>query len=87
MEFVGEDEWRIGDEVEDSDKRDYSFGQSIRKWWDHKLWENKKARDLVVVLSIRYKLDEVMYEVMFHDDEAVELPSKIATKVNVKDTS
>ena len=87
IKFVGEDEWMISDEVEDSDKRDYSFGQSIRKWWDHKLWESKKTRDLVVVLSIRYKLDEVMYEVMFNDDEAVELPSKIATQVNVKDTS
>jgi hypothetical protein len=42
-------------------------------------------RDLRVILSIRYKWEDMLFDVMFDDDEAVELPSPRANEVGLNE--
>lgn len=50
----------------------------------HWFWcETKRQRDLKVVLSIRYKFENRMYDVMFDDKHSVELPCRFAQEVQI----
>lgn len=73
LAFVSDDEW----EMQQTNQKD-----STSSWWKEKLVGTKqKRRDLVVVLSIQYKLDNKLYQVMFNDNESVDLPSQYGEKV------
>mmetsp|Transcript_33552 Transcript_33552/g.70547 ORF Transcript_33552/g.70547 Transcript_33552/m.70547 type:complete len:473 (+) Transcript_33552:789-2207(+) len=60
--------------------------RTLSKWWKTLRWMApprvvEKKRDLVVVLTVRYEWDGRMYDVMFRDEEAVDLPSRFAREV------
>jgi hypothetical protein len=77
--FISEDEWTI---TQPSQCITHSAFGRVFEWCKEKLrFKSKKSRDLMVVLSIRYKWRDKMYDVMFNDDEAVDLPSPFAQEV------
>jgi hypothetical protein len=58
-----------------------SFKQWVRGLWNAEPEDQKQERDLVVVLSVRYKYDDKTYAVLFQEDETVDLPSQYAEPV------
>lgn len=81
--FISEDEWTIQQPTECITPSTYS---RVLEWYKEKIWcKSKKTRDLIVVLSIRYKWRNKMYDVMFDDDEAVDLPSPFAQEVCINE--
>jgi len=71
--FISEDEWTIQQLTECITPSTYY--SRVLEWYKETIWyRSKKTRDLIVVLSIRYKWRNKMYDVMFYDDEAVDLP-------------
>jgi len=78
LAFVSDDEWEIQHTIQkESNTRNSLFG-----WWKEELVGTKQnRRDLAVVLSIQYKWNNKLYQVMYHDDEAVDLPSQHAEEV------
>ena len=59
--------------------------QKVSRWykqlWDENPDTTYTKRQLRVVLSIRYKWENNLYDVMFYDDEAVQLPSTRSKEV------
>ena len=53
----------------------------MRGLWNAEPEDQKQERDLVVVLSVRYKYDDKTYAVLFQEDETVDLPSQYAEPV------
>ncbi|KAL7478171.1 hypothetical protein ACHAW6_003947, partial [Cyclotella cf. meneghiniana] len=54
--------------------------------WSKRQWNGpppkaETLRDLVAVLSIRYKWEDKLFDVIFYDNEAIELPSSRAKEV------
>jgi hypothetical protein len=81
--FISEDAWTIQQPTECITPSTYS---RVLEWYKEKIWfKSKKTRDLIVVLSIRYKWHDRMYDVMFYDDEAVDLPSPFAQEVCINE--
>ena len=79
LAFVSEDEWEI---QPTNQKEGNTRIHAFQEWWKEKLVGTKqKRRDLSVVLSIQYKWNNKLYQVMYHDDEAVDLPSQNAEEV------
>lgn len=93
MAYVGEDGWVA---VKDDDDRaefnqinsirsvQTGFVQLMKKWWKgtHRFgYKTMKQRDLKVVLSIRFKLEDKLYDVIFDDEQAIELPCRFAQEV------
>ena len=77
LAYVSEDEWEIQQTIQKGNTRN-----SLFCWWKEKLTATKqKRRDLVVVLTIQYKWNNKLYQVMYHDDEAVDLPSQYGEEV------
>lgn len=79
--FVSDDEWEVQPTTnQKGNRRNRLFGS-----WKEKLMGTKqKRRDLRVVLSIQYKWSNKLYQVMYHDDEAVDLPSQHAEETVVE---
>jgi hypothetical protein len=77
--FISEDDWTV---PQPSQCITHSAFGRVFEWCKEKLrFKSKKSRDIIVVLSIRYKWRDKMYDVMFNDDEAVDLPSPFAQEV------
>ena len=51
------------------------FTDFFAKWFRGKLWATAKKRGLVIVLLVIYKWDGSMYDMMFYDDDADNLPN------------
>jgi hypothetical protein len=86
--FVSDDELLVKEEQTHSFhnvSRCYSNIRFLdRRWWEFKIWRESKAKtDLSVVLSVRYKWCDKMYEMTIFDDEAVDLPSQFAQQVSI----
>jgi len=91
LAFVTKDEWTVCSVQSSMEKNQRvhrynhnNFLPSFANWWK-KMWRmspEETKRDLAVVLSIQYKWNDKLYEVMFHDDEAVDLPSQFAREVS-----
>ncbi|KAL9186108.1 hypothetical protein ACHAXT_005346 [Thalassiosira profunda] len=84
LSFVSDDEWvdqRQPIEPGKSTHDEYPFARYLSRW-KGKLWAAEKRRDLAVLLSVRYKWADKTYDVIFRDDEAVELPSQFAREVD-----
>lgn len=81
LSYVSEDEWLV-------ERTQSSTIFTLGKWWK-KPWRRQieKRKDLVVVLSVRYKWDGKIYDAIYHDDEAVDLPSRFARVVNLTEPS
>mmetsp|Transcript_31916 Transcript_31916/g.67099 ORF Transcript_31916/g.67099 Transcript_31916/m.67099 type:complete len:485 (+) Transcript_31916:780-2234(+) len=87
LAFVSEDEWAQSKQGNrEGDKISYAFPRSWN-WWKEKHWAVENKRNLVVVLSVRYRLDDKMYDVMLYDDDAVDLPSQFAQEVSDVESS
>lgn len=81
--FISEDEWTIQQSTECIIPSTYS---RVLEWYKEKIWfKSRKTKDLIVVLSIRYKYRNKMYDVMFYDDESVDSPSPFAQEVCVNE--
>lgn len=86
LAYVGEDEWVTIQEDESREKLNLNnsirsaqtgFAQLLGIWWKGTpCYETMKRRDLKVVLSIRYRFEDQLHDMMFDDDQAVELPSR-----------
>jgi hypothetical protein len=91
---VRDEDRRLSDsDTSEKTNQQLSFYQKAFSWFTKQWKESPKLsdihRDLRVVLFIQYKWEDKLYEVMFEDDEAVELPSPRAreevhdTKINL----
>jgi len=79
LAFVSDDEWEM---QPTNQKEGNTRIHSFQEWWKEMLVGTKqKRRDLVVVLSIQYKWNNKLYQVMYHDNEAVDLPSQHAEEI------
>jgi len=76
LAFVSEDEWEIK-QTNQGNTRNSLF----KRWKETLVGTKQKKRDLRVVLSIQYKWNNKLYQVMYHDDEAVDLPSQHGEEV------
>jgi hypothetical protein len=84
LECISENDWISQSCISSQDTNEQAehkltFLQKISRWYK-RLWNEppdiaRSQRDFQVVLSIRYKFDTRLYDVMFMDNEAVELPS------------
>ena len=72
MAFVSEGVWDVGHNP-----------SLMASWWRKKTLAVEKKRNLVVVLSVRYKWGGKAYDVMFYDEDAVDLPSRHAEEISL----
>ncbi|KAL7531334.1 hypothetical protein ACHAXR_006594 [Thalassiosira sp. AJA248-18] len=89
LSYVSKDDWTMHQTPlnkqgggEGKNRSNNSFTFSLAKWWKGKMRADEEDRKLVVVLSVRYKWDDKLYDMMFYDDEAVDLPSQFAQEVS-----
>ena len=92
LAYIGDDGWV---EIEEDDREDTLphcntitsastvFTRLLERCWNWFWCETKGQRDLKVVLSIRYKFENRMYDVLFDDKQAVELPCRFAQEVQI----
>ena len=80
LDYVDKAEWMYGNSFRKSDKESdviqSNIFQKAYQWWNGEEPEpTKSKRNLDVVLSVRYKYENTVYDVTFLDTEEAELPS------------
>jgi len=85
---VGKEEWVThqaqfnNEDKEVRSKGSYTYFLSLLQFWKSWTSQTKQKRDLAAVLSVRYKFGDTMYDVVFQDAEAADLPSRFARVVS-----
>lgn len=84
LEYVSDEDW-MSEMSSDTDEEQLSIWQRACLVLKQQLGVTSKItgsrRDLRTVISIRYKWEDKTYDVMFLDDEAVQLPSSRSKEV------